>query len=84
MRVGRKRVLRQVLRGTAEANIRFRDLRSLLIALGFVERAKVITFLPNLMSWRILNLQPHGSLAKPFRVKQVRAVILRHRLAERV
>jgi len=38
MRVVRKRVLLQVLRDTADANIRFDDLRSLLTALGFVER----------------------------------------------
>ena len=40
MRVVRKRILLQVLRGTADANIRFDDLRSLLTALGFVERVK--------------------------------------------
>ena len=36
----RKQVLLQVLRGTADANIRFEDLRMLLIALGFAERVK--------------------------------------------
>ena len=36
----RKQLLLQVLRGTADANIRFDDLRSLLTALGFVERVK--------------------------------------------
>jgi hypothetical protein len=40
----RKRVLLQVLRGTADANIRFEDLRSLLGALGF---AAIITSFPN-------------------------------------
>jgi hypothetical protein len=30
----------------------------------------------------ILNLQPRGSLAKPYPVKQVRAVIVRYKLAE--
>jgi hypothetical protein len=32
----------------------------------------------------ILNLQPRGSLAKPYQVKQVRAVIVRYKLAEGV
>ena len=30
----------------------------------------------------ILNLQPRGSLAKGYQVKQVRAVIVRYKLAE--
>jgi hypothetical protein len=30
----------------------------------------------------ILNLQPRGSLAKPYQIKQVRAVIVRYKLAE--
>ena len=83
MRVVRKRVLLQVLRGTADANIRFDDLRSLLTALGFVERVKGghhIFVSPDIAE--ILNIQPRGSLAKPYQVKQVRAVIVRYKLAE--
>jgi hypothetical protein len=30
----------------------------------------------------ILNLQPRGSLAKPYEVKQARSVIVRYKLAE--
>ena len=30
----------------------------------------------------ILNLQPRGANAKPYQVKQVRNVILKHKLAE--
>jgi hypothetical protein len=83
MRVVRKRILLQVLRGTTDANIRFDDLRSLLAALGFVERVKGshhIFARPDVVE--ILNLQPRGSLAKPYQVKQVRAVIVRYKLAE--
>lgn len=29
----------------------------------------------------ILNLQPRGSMAKPYQVKQVRAVIVRYKMA---
>jgi len=79
----RKQLLLQVLRGTADANIRFDDLRSLLTALGFVERVKGshhIFSKPDVVE--ILNLQPRGSLAKPYQVKQVRAVIVRYKLAE--
>ena len=82
MRIVRKQVLLQVLRGTADANIRFDDLRSLLTALGFVERVKGshhIFARPDVAE--ILNLQPSGSLAKPYQVKQVRAAIVRYKLA---
>lgn len=34
----RKQVLLQVLQGNADANIRFEELRMLLLALGFTER----------------------------------------------
>ncbi len=30
----------------------------------------------------IMNLQPKGSLAKPYQVKQVRQLVARHRLEE--
>ena len=85
MKFVRKRLLLQVLRGTADTNIRFEDLRSLLTALGFVERVKgshhVFTK-PDVME--ILNIQPRGSLAKPYQVKQVRTAIVRYKLAEGV
>jgi hypothetical protein len=79
----RKRVLMQVLQGTADANIRFEDLRSLLGALGFAERIRGghhIFSKPGVAE--ILNLQPRGSLTKPYQVRQVRSVIVRYKLAE--
>jgi hypothetical protein len=81
----RKQILLQVLQGTADANIRFDDLRSLLVALGFSERTKGshhIFTMPNVAE--ILNLQPRGSFAKPYQVKQVRRAIIRYKLAERI
>jgi hypothetical protein len=79
----RKRVLLQILQGTADASIRFEDLRSLLGALGFAERIRGdhhIFSKPGVAE--ILNLQPRGPLAKPYQVKQVRSVIIRYKLAE--
>jgi hypothetical protein len=59
MRVVRKQLLLQVVSGTADTNIRFDDLRSLLTALGFVERVRgshhIFTKAEVL---EILNLQP--------------------------
>ena len=60
-------VLLRILHGTAEANIRFRDLAALLIGLGFSKRIKGshrIFTTPEVAE--ILNLQPRGSLAKAY------------------
>jgi hypothetical protein len=79
----RKRVLVQLLSGTADANIRFEDLRSLLHALGFAERIKGDHHIYSKDSViEILNLQPRGSFAKPYQVRQVRAVLVRYKLAQ--
>ncbi len=45
--------------------------------------------LPQRIFWKdgveeILNLQPKGNKAKPYQVKQVRHVILKYRLGEKV
>ena len=75
----------QVLQGTADANIRFEDLRSLLGALGFAERIRGdhhIFSKPGVAE--ILNVQPRGSLSKPYQVRQDCSVIVRHKLAEGV
>ncbi len=74
-------ILQQVLRGTADANIRFSDLLRLLRDLGFDERVRGshhIFFKSGIEE--ILNLQPKGSQAKPYQVKQVRNVILKYKL----
>jgi predicted RNA binding protein YcfA (HicA-like mRNA interferase family) len=79
----RESILGQILRDTADANIRFADLRKLLISLRFSERVKGSHHIfahPDVNE--ILNLQPRGSLAKPYQVKQVRKVIVRYRLVE--
>jgi hypothetical protein len=52
-------------------------------ALGFTERIRGghhIFSKPGVPE--ILNLQPRGAVAKPYQVKQVRAVIVRYKLAE--
>jgi hypothetical protein len=73
----------QVLRGNSEANIDFHDLRSLLDALQFRERVRGshhIFTRPDVSE--ILNLQPRGSKAKPYQVRQVRQLIIRYNLGE--
>jgi hypothetical protein len=75
------KILEAILRGTSDANIPFAGLRGLLLRLGFQERIKG----SHHIFWRegveeILNLQPKGSKAKPYQVKQVRGVLLKYKL----
>jgi predicted RNA binding protein YcfA (HicA-like mRNA interferase family) len=77
------KTLEQILRGTSDANIRFAAMRSLLVHLGFDERIKGSHHIFTKRGVEeILNLQPKGANCKPYQVKQVRSVILRHKLAE--
>ena len=78
-------VLLRVLRGSSDANIRFSELRALLSRLGFAERIKGSHHIFTREDVdEILNLQPRHSLAKPYQVKQVRQILVRYKLAERV
>ena len=76
------KTLDRVLRGNADANIRFGDLCALLKHLGFAERVRgdhhIFTHKDVV---EILNLQPRGSEAKAYQAKQVRMVILSYGLA---
>jgi hypothetical protein len=76
-------LLIRILRGSSDANIRFDDLRALLLRLGFGERIKgshhIFTREGVL---EILNLQPKKSMAKPYQVKQVRKVLTQYKLGE--
>ena len=76
--------LRQrILSGRADANIRFDDLRLFLLRLGFVERVRGSHHIFRKAGVRErVNLQSDGSHAKPYKVRQVRQVVLRHQLEE--
>jgi len=76
-----EKILLQVLRGTADANIRFVDLRDLLLHLGFEERTRSGHHLFRMAGIEErINLQRQGSKAKAYQVRQVRSVILKHQL----
>ena len=77
------KTLRQLLSGTSDAAIRFDDVCSLLESLGFDQRVKGShhLFRKAGVEERI-NLQREGNNAKPYQVKQVRAVILKYKLGE--
>ncbi len=71
----------RILRGGSDANINFEDLRALLSHLGFEERVRGShhLFLRSGVE-ELINLQRSGSTAKPYQVRQVRAVITRYGL----
>jgi hypothetical protein len=77
------RLLEQILTGASDANIRFSDLCALLAELGFDRRTRGshhIFAKDGVVE--ILNLQPKGSKAKPYQVKQVRSVLVRYKLSD--
>jgi predicted RNA binding protein YcfA (HicA-like mRNA interferase family) len=76
-----EKTLAKVLRGTSDTNIRFTELTNLLEGLGFRERIRGShrIFRRDDIE-EIIALQPHGSKAKCYRVKQVRELILEYGL----
>jgi len=75
------RILESILRGNSDANIPFTGLCNLLLKLGFQARVKG----SHHIFWKeavaeIVNLQPKGSKAKPYQVKQVRAMLLKYKM----
>jgi hypothetical protein len=72
----------QILCGMSDANIAFDDLRNLLVRLGFDEeiRGSHHIYRKEAVEEK-LNLQQDGSKAKPYQVRQVRAIIIKYHLA---
>jgi len=77
-----QKLVERVLSGLSDANIGFDELRTLLKGLGFDERIKGSHHIFRRDGVvELLNLQRDGSKAKPYQVKQVRALIVKYRLA---
>ncbi len=79
------KLLTQVLSGTSDANISFDGLCGLLEHLGFDKRihGSHHIFIKDGVE-EILNLQPKGNKSKPYQAKQVRNVILKYKLGEKI
>ena len=76
------KLLGTILRGASDANIAFEDLCQLLRHLGFDERTRGSHHLFRKSGIiELINLQRDGSKAKVYQVRQVRAVLLKYRLA---
>lgn len=78
-----KRTLAKILGGAADTNIAFREVLTLLRALGFTERIRGDHHIFTRTGVEeILNIQPVGAKSKPYQVKQIRLVIVKYKLGE--
>ena len=76
-----EKLLTKILCGLSDSNIDFEELRGLLLRLGFDERTRGSHHVFRRDGIvELVNLQCSGSQAKPYQVKQVRAVIVKYRL----
>lgn len=79
-----QKLFAKILSGTTDANIGFLDLCRLLQSLGFNERIRGSHHIFTKEGVEeIVNLQPRGSQAKPYQVKQVRNIVFHYKLRER-
>ena len=75
----------RIVCGNADAGIRFQDLVAVLSKLGFDMRVRGDHHIFSRTGIvEILNLQPHGGKAKPYQVKQVRAILTTYGLVRAV
>lgn len=77
-----EKIYQTVLRGNADASLRFEELCNLVRALGFNERVRGSHHIfTNDGIEEIINIQPlTRDKAKPYQVKQVRNLILKYTL----
>ncbi len=79
--MSRDKILDKVISGINDRNIRFQDLRTLLMLYGFSERIRgdhhIFT---KEHIFEIINLQPlKDGKAKPYQVKQVRNLFMKYK-----
>ncbi|WP_428354376.1 type II toxin-antitoxin system HicA family toxin [Methyloprofundus sp.] len=75
------KLLQVVFAGTSDASIAFKSLCALLKRMEFEERIKGDHHIFTRKDIEeIINLQPVGSKAKPYQVKQIRRLFIKHQL----
>lgn len=75
------RLFDQILRGGADANVAFDDLRGLLRHLGFEEKIRGSHHIFRRADIaELINLQRDGGKAKVYQVRQVRAIFTKYAL----
>ncbi|MCY4654856.1 MAG: type II toxin-antitoxin system HicA family toxin [Dehalococcoidia bacterium] len=77
-----RRLLQTILAGRSDANIRFEELRRLLLNMGFYEtiRGSHHTFRRSGLRASVI-IQPRNSMAKAYQIRQFRRIVIRHGLA---
>ena len=78
-----EKIIEKLLLGKSDNNFRFNEIVQLLESLGFNKRIKgdnFIFYAENINE--ILNIQPNGSKAKAYQVKQIRNIIIKYKLNE--
>jgi len=80
----KKNIIDIILSGSSDKNIRFSQLRKLLLKLKFEERIKGDHYIfTRIGIVEIINLQPlRDGKAKVYQVKQIRNLILKYKLHE--
>jgi len=81
-----KNIMERILAGLSDSNIRFNELRKLILDFGFNERIKGDHHIFTKEGiTEIVNLQPlKDGKAKAYQVKQVRNLILKYKLHRRL
>ena len=75
------KLLFQILRGTADASLKFEDLCGLLEKIGFEKRIRGSHHMFRKEGvLEKINLQRDGNKAKTYQVRQVRAILLKYKL----
>ena len=76
-----EKVYNDVMSGKSDNNIRFNDLRNLLLSCEFYERIKGDHFIYKRVDIpERINIQPNGNKAKVYQVKQVRMIFEKYGL----
>lgn len=74
-------IIQKILSGKQDASINFSDAVAVLQTLGFSRRIKGdhhVFYREDIEE--IINIQPDGSKAKPYQIKQIRQIIVKYRL----
>ena len=76
-------VIQKIVSGRSDANIKFSEVKNLLIHLGFEMRIRGshYIFRKEGIKERV-NIQKDGNKAKPYQIRQIRAILIDYNLTE--
>ncbi len=78
-----EKLLLKIISGKSDNNIDFKQLRKILMKLGFIERIKGSHHIfIKVDTEEIINIQSKKGLAKSYQVKQIRDIIVKYKLTD--